>query len=124
MNRISRSTLKLGITSFWGVALVAAFVTTTPRPWLLTIIGLGLGCLAGHFRSRAIAAGTVARVANVLGWLCGIGLLILAMAIAENMFVGAWAASLAGYLFADGMYSFPAVLREERRVLAAAPDVI
>ena len=90
---------------FLGVALVAAFSTTTPKPWALAAVGLGLGCFAGSVRVRAIAAGTTARMANALGWLCGVGLLVLAMAFAEDMFVGAWVASFAGYLFADRVCS-------------------
>lgn len=115
MNRISGTITKLVATAFWGVALVAAFATTTPRPWLLATVGIGLGCLSGHFRSRAIEAGARTRSINAFGWLCGIGLLVLAMAIAEDMFIGAGAASLAGYLFADGLCSFPAVRRKERQ---------
>ena len=88
-----------------GAALVAAFSTTTPKPWALAAIGLGLGCVAGGIRSRAATGDATARIANVLGWLCGVGLLVLAMAFAEDMFVGAWAASLAGYLFADRVCS-------------------
>lgn len=122
MNRISRTASKLGFAALWAVAFVAAFATTVPRPWLLSIIGISLGCLSGHFRSRAIAAGGGARTANALGWLCGIGLMILAMAIAEDMFVGAWAAGFAGYLFADGVYSLPAVRRREQGSHATASD--
>ena len=92
-------------TVFLGIALVAAFSTTTPKPWTLAAIGLGLGCVAGSVRARAIATGTASRMANALGWLCGVGLLVLAMAFAEDMFVGAWAASFAGYLFADRVRS-------------------
>lgn len=115
MNQISRTTAKLGTAALCGAMLVAAFVTTTPRPWLLAIIGMGLGCLSGYFRSRAIDAGNSTKSINMLGWLCGIGLLVLAMAFAEDMFIGAWAASLAGYLLADNLYSFPAIRRKARQ---------
>jgi hypothetical protein len=114
VNWTSKHALRLGVASFWGVALVAAFVTTLPRPWLLTIVGVGLGCWSGHLRSQAAATGRAARMANVLGWVCGIGLMVLAMAVAENMFVGAWAASFAGYLFADRVYLLLAIYRRER----------
>ena len=77
-------------------------------------IGLILGCLSGHFRSRAIEAGARTKVINAFGWLCGIGLLVLAMAFAEDMFIGAWGASVAGFLLADSLYSLPASLRKER----------
>ncbi len=113
MNRISGTASKLGFAILWAIALAAAFATTLPRPWLLTAIGAGLGCVAGHFRSCAIASGGSARTANALGWLCGVGLLILAMAFAEDMFVGVWAAGFAGYLLAEAVYSLPAIRRKE-----------
>jgi hypothetical protein len=122
MSKGSRTALKLVATSLRGVGLVAAFATTTPKPWTLTIIGIGLGCLSGRIRSRAISAGVTARTANALGWLCCIGLMILAMAFAENMFVGAWAASFFGYLLADRLYSPPASLRKERAAPGAVTD--
>jgi peptidoglycan/LPS O-acetylase OafA/YrhL len=113
---------KIGIASLWGVALVAAFATTTPKPWSLTIIGMALGCLIGHIRSRAIGAGSPARLANTLAWLCGIGLLVLAMAVAEDMFIGAWAASVAGCLLLDCVYSLPASYHKEQVSSGVAID--
>lgn len=107
--------LKLAVTIFWGIAGVAAFATTLPRPWWFAFAGIGLGCLAGRLRKRAIAAGTGAGTANLLGWLCGIGLLVLAMAFAEDMFLGAWATGFAGYLFADGLCSLSATRRVARQ---------
>ncbi|QNN46620.1 hypothetical protein H9L17_00025 [Thermomonas brevis] len=112
--------LKLAVTAFWGIAAVAAFATTVPRPWWFAFAGIVLGCMAGRLRSRAIAAGTGARTANVLGWLCGVGLLVLAMAFAEDMFLGAWAAGFAGHLFADGLCSLPAARRKVRQAPASA----
>jgi hypothetical protein len=41
-----------------------------------------------------------------LGGLCAIGLLVLAMAFAEDMFAGAWAASMLGYWLAHRMAVF------------------
>lgn len=102
----------VGIASLWAIALVSAFLTTTPRPWALTIIGIGLGCLVGYLRSRAISAGTPARMANALTWLCGIGLLVLAMAIAEDMFIGAWAASFAGCLLSERVFTLASNRKE------------
>lgn len=112
--------LKLAITLFWGIAGIAAFATTVPRPWWFAFAGIGLGCVAGRLRSRAIATGNGAGTANVLGWLCGISLLVLAMAFAEDMFLGAWAAGFAGYLFADGLCSLPAARHKVRQAPASA----
>jgi len=114
MSKGSGTALRLGITAFLGLGLVAAFVTTTPKPWALTIVGTGLGGLAGRMRSRAISAGVTAGVANVLGWLCSVSLLVLAMTFAENMFIGASAASVSGYLLADRVLSLPAACRKAR----------
>ena len=122
MGKTSATAWKIGIASLWGIALIVAFATTTPRPWRLTIIGIGFGCLVGHIRSRAIGAGNPARMANVLACLCGIGLLVLAMAIAEDMFIGAWAASLAGFLLSDCVYSLTASYRKEQVSSDAATD--
>ena len=52
-------------------------------------------------------------MANALTWLCSIGLLVLAMAIAEDMFIGAWAASFAGCLLLNSVYSLRASSRKE-----------
>lgn len=112
--------LKLAVTAFWGIAAVAAFATTVPRPGWFAFAGIVLGCMAGRLRSRAIAAGNGARTANVFGWLCGLGLLVLAMAFAEDMFLGAWAAGFAGHLFADGLCSLPAARRRVRQAPASA----
>jgi hypothetical protein len=122
MSKGSGAALRFGIAAFLGLGLVAAFFTTAPKPWTLTIIGIGLGCLAGRMRSRAISSGVTASVANILGWLCGTGLLVLAMALAEDMFLGAWAASVFGYLLADRMLSFPAAYRKERTASGAVTD--
>lgn len=125
MGKTPATTWKIGIASLWGIALVAAFATTTPRPWALTITGMGLGCLVGHVRSRAIGAGKPARMANALAWLCGIGLMVLAMAFAEDMFIGAWAASFAGCLLLDCVYSLLASCRkgtwQEKLAMLLAP---
>lgn|GEM_PF-3678244 len=122
MSKISTAALKIGIASFSGVVLVAAFATTTPKPWILTITGMGLGCLAGHIRSRAIRAGNTARTTKVLAWLCGIGLMVLSMAVAEDMFIGAWAASFAGYVLFDCLFSLPASYRKEQSPPVAVAD--
>ena len=50
--------------------------------------------------------------ARALTWASGIGLLILAMALAEDMFIGAWAASFAGYLLSVAV--LPAMFRKQR----------
>ncbi|WDS35318.1 hypothetical protein [Pseudoxanthomonas sp.] len=112
--------LRFGVLAFLGLGLVAAFFTTTPKPWALTLFGIGLGCIAGRLRARATTAGLPARTANLLGWLCGIGLLVLAMAFAEDMFLGAWAASVSGYLLADRALAFPAADRRAR-IAAGVP---
>ncbi|WP_139202994.1 hypothetical protein [Pseudoxanthomonas sp. GM95] len=85
---------------------VAAFATTTPKPWWLTLLGLGLGSVMGILRSRAARAGTSTRTATVLGWLGCIALLVLAMAFAEDMFLGAWATSVLACLLVDRACSF------------------
>jgi hypothetical protein len=122
MSKISATALKIGIASFWGAVFVAAFATTTPKPWALTIAGIGLGCLSGHIRSRAIRAGKAAGTANALAWLCGTGLMVLAMAFAENMFMSAWAASFAAYWLFDRALSIPASCRKNRAPPGAAAD--
>jgi hypothetical protein len=119
---MSKIVWKIGIASLWGIALAVAFVTTTPKPWTLTLIGISLGCLVGHIRSRAIGAGSPARMANSLVWLCGVGLLVLAMAVAEDMFIGAWAASFAGCLLLDCVYSIPASYRKKQVSSGVAID--
>lgn len=96
---------QIGPAFLWGIVLAAAFATTRPPPWLLTLTGVGCGGLVGHLRSRAIAAGKRTTLAAALAWLCGIGLLVLAMAFAEDMFLGAWAASFAGCLLVGSVYS-------------------
>lgn len=103
-----------GWACFWSFVLVAAWATTIPTPWLLTAIGLGCGGLIGHVRSHAIAMGKRTALATVLAWACGIGLLILAMAFAEDMFVGAWAAGVAGCLLLDSLHSLWARHRAQR----------
>ena len=109
------TTTRLAVAALWAIALVAAFATTVPRPWLLTAAGIGLGCMAGYLRMRAIATSTGTRLANALAGLGGIGLLVLAMAFAEDMFLGAWAAGLAGCLLADALVSLPAMRRRAER---------
>ena len=124
MNGNSRTLLRAGTAALWGAVLVAAFATTLPRPWLLTIAGVCCGCVSGHLRSRATATGASIKAANALGWLCGAGLLLLAMAFAKNMFVGAWVASVSGYLLADKLYSLAASHRRGRALFGAAADGI
>src|SRR3546814_408322 len=87
MSKTSATLLKIGIAVLLGIALVAALVITTPKPWTLTIIGMCLGCLSGYIRSRAVGPGKPARAATAFTWLCGIGLMVLAMAFAEDMFI-------------------------------------
>jgi hypothetical protein len=83
------------------IVLIAALVTTTPKPWMLTIVGICLGCVSGYLNARAARKSASSMAIRAIAWVCGIGLLILAMAIAEDMFVGAWAASFAAYLLAS-----------------------
>ena len=97
-----------------AIALVVALATTTPRPWALTILGMGVGCVSGYFSGRATRKGLSSIAARALTWVSGIGLLILAMAFAENMFIGAWAASFAGYLLLVSVAVLPAMFRKQR----------
>jgi len=122
MKKIPETVLKLGIASFWSIVFVAAFVTTTPKPWVLTIIGIGLGLISGHVRTQAILAGKAKTAANILICVFGIGLLVLAMAIAEDMFIGAWGASLAGCLITDCLYSLPASRRQSCAIQEIVSD--
>ena len=103
--RIPASAWKLSLAALWAIVLVAAFATTTPKPWTLTILGAALGCVAAIFGTRARRAGVAPRATRWLGWLCGVGLLILAMAVAEDMFLGAWAAGFSAYLFVASMFA-------------------
>jgi len=119
MSKLSTTAWELGVAGIWAIALAVAFATTTPRPWVLTIIGISLGCVSGYLRSRAIQRGAASSAAKALTWLCGIGLLILAMAIAEDMFVGAWATSFAGYLLLSSMVTLPATYHKEHQGVAA-----
>src|SRR5690606_5113212 len=109
------TTTRLAVAALWAIALVAAFATTVPRPWLLAAAGIGLGCIAGDLRMRAIATGTGTRLANALAGLGGIGLLVLATAFAEDMVLGACAAALARGLHADALVSLPAMRRRPER---------
>lgn len=45
-----RSTIawRLGVTAAWASVFALAFVTTTPKPWLLTSVGIGLGGISGY----------------------------------------------------------------------------
>lgn len=99
---------------FWSLVLVAAWATTIPKPWLLTAAGLGSGGVIGYLRSRAIAADRPTMPATLLAWACGVGLLVLAMAFTEDMFLGAWAAALAGCRLVDGLCALRASHRARR----------
>ena len=96
-----------------AIALVVALSTTTPRPWALTILGMGVGCISGYFSARATRNGLSSIPTRALTWGSGIGLLILAMALAEDMFIGASAASFAGYLLLVSMAVLPAMFRKQ-----------
>ena len=119
MRKFSTATWRLGTVAIWSIALAVAFATTTPKPWALTVIGISLGCVSGYLRSRALRTGASSHAATILTWLCGIGLLILAMAIAEDMFIGAWAAGFAGYLFLASVLVLPAIHRKKHVGIAA-----
>lgn len=114
MSQKSTRMWRAGWAGFWSLVLVAAFATTIPTPWLLTATGLGCGGVIGLVRSHAIATGKRTTLATVLAWACGIGLLVLAMAFAEDMFIGAWAAGVAGCLLLDSLYSLWALHRAQR----------
>jgi|SRR5690606_26368882 len=105
-------TWRLATIAACAIALAVAFITTDPKPWTLTILGMCLGCVSGYLSARATRKGLPSSAARVLTWACGIGLLILAMAIAEDMFIGAWAASFAGYLLLASALLLPASFRK------------
>ena len=106
-------TWRLATIAACAIALVVAFATTTPRPWALTILGMGVGCVSGYFSERTTRKGLSSIATRALTWGSGIGLLILAMALAEDMFIGAWAASFAGYLLLVSMAVLPAMFRKQ-----------
>lgn len=120
MSKLFRVTWKLVVVGMWAVALAVAFATTTPKPWTLTILGVSLGCISRYLRSRALRAGAYSSAAVGLTWLSGVGLLILAMAFAEDMFIGAWAASFAGYLLLASVLVLPTISRKQH--LGVATD--
>ena len=122
MGKLSATAWKSGVTGIWAIALVVAFATTSPKPWALTVTGIVLGCISGYRRSRALRTGAPPRGAKILSWLCAIGLLILAMAIADNMFLGAWAASFAGYLLLSAMFALSVSYGKEQGRLGVAAD--
>jgi len=101
MSRISKTAWQFATIAILVVVLVVAFLTTTPKPWMLTFLGACLGCVSGWLGARAVRKGASSMAIRAITWACGIGLLILAMAIAEDMFVGAWVASFAACLLAS-----------------------
>jgi hypothetical protein len=112
-------TWRLAAIALWSVALIVAFVTTTPKPWTLTILGISLGGVSGYLGARSIRKGAFSAAARALPFACGIGLLILAMAFAVDMFIGAWVASFAAYLLTASVLVLPTLLRKQRLEVAA-----
>ena len=117
MGKISTTARWLTTMVILVVVLVVAFATTTPKPWILTMFGMCLGCVSGYLSARATQKAASPMAIRAITWACGIGLLILAMAIAENMFVGAWAASFAAYLLAS-ILMMAIILRKQHLVVA------
>ena len=74
---------------------MAALITTRPVPWLLLAAGLFLGTAIGYARARANRFKSF--LGSPINWVAFVSLLIVAMALASDMFIGAWAASLSAY---------------------------
>jgi len=102
--------------TLWLVVLAAALITTRPIPWLFALLGLFIGTVAGIARTRATRFRPF--LGHPVNWLTFVALLVVAMAFASDMFIGAWAASLAAYFVAK----FTIVLTARPRAVAIVVD--
>ena len=91
-------TWKLLYVMLWLGVLAAALITTRPVPWLFVAAGLFLGTAVGYARARVNRF--KAFLGHPVNWVTFVSLLVIAIAFASDMFIGAWAASLSAYFVA------------------------